>query len=179
MKENLLIKESLEYVFIALLKHIPSRRIRRMLLRFRGANIENNVSIFGNVDFRCPSRLKIGTGSSIGPQVMLDARAGLDIGKNVTIAYRATIWTFHHDMNSPTFANKGAAVKIEDYAWICSNSIILPGVTIGQGAVVASGSVVTKDVAPYTIVGEIPAKKIGERDKKEYIYTPAFNLHFV
>lgn len=179
MKRNKLYRESLEYIFIALLKYIPSRHIRKFLLRLRGAVIADNVSMFANVDYRCPSKLKIGNGSSIGPLVMLDARAGLEIGENVTIAYRATIWTVHHDMNSPVFANKGEKVVIHDYAWICSNSTILPGVTIGEGAVVASGAVVTKDVDPYSIVGGVPAKKIGERKKQEYTYIPAFNLHII
>ena len=55
-------------------------------------------------------------------------------------------------------------VKIEDYAWICSRAIILPNVTIGKGAVVASGAVVTKNVDAYTVVGGIPAKKIADRN---------------
>jgi acetyltransferase-like isoleucine patch superfamily enzyme len=63
-------------------------------------------------------------------------------------------------------------VIIEDYVWICSRAIILPGVRIGKGAVVASGSVVTKDVEPWDVVGGVPAKKIAEREKKQYNYIP-------
>ncbi|WP_370630610.1 DapH/DapD/GlmU-related protein [Mucilaginibacter sp. 21P] len=74
------------------------------------------------------------------------------------------IWTLHHDYNSPDFAQAGAPVVIEDYAWVCSRAIILPGVTIGRGAVVAAGAVVTRDVAPYTVVGGTPAKKIADRN---------------
>ena len=109
-------------------------------------------------------------GVSIGPGVLLDARKGLEIGENTVIAYQAIIWTLNHDYNDIHFGSKGAKVKIGSYAWICSRSIILPGVTIGEGAVVASGAVVTKDVPPYKIVGGVPAKVIGERDKKLYDY---------
>lgn len=63
-----------------------------------------------------------------------------------------------------------SSVAIGDYAWICCRSIILPGITIGEGAVVASGAIVTKDVPPYTIVGGTPAKIIGYREKKAYSY---------
>ncbi|WP_454803358.1 hypothetical protein [Mucilaginibacter phyllosphaerae] len=73
------------------------------------------------------------------------------------------IWTLHHDYNSPYFAQAGAAVTIKDYAWICSRAIILPGVTVGKGAVVAAGAVVTKNVADYSVVGGAPAKKIADR----------------
>jgi len=61
---------------------------------------------------------------------------------------------------------KGAPVIIEDYAWVSSRTTLLPGVTIGKGAVVAAGAVVTKSVEPYTVVGGVPAKKIGERSKE-------------
>lgn len=100
----------------------------------------------------------------------MDARAGLEIGKSVTIAYDVIIWTLHHEMNSIDFHTKGAKVTIDDYAWICSRSVILPGVHIGYGAVVASGAVVTKDVDPYSIVGGVPAKKIGKRDHLDFSY---------
>ena len=67
-------------------------------------------------------------------------------------------------MNASDFRTIGAQTTIDDYAWICSRSIILPGIHIGEGAVVASGAVVTKDVEPYSVVGGIPAKKIGKRN---------------
>ena len=69
-------------------------------------------------------------------------------------------------MNDPEFGVKGAPVIIEDYAWVSSRTTLLPGVTIGKGAVVAAGAVVTKSVEPYTVVGGVPAKKIGERSKE-------------
>ena len=96
---------------------------------------------------------------------MLDGRAGLTIGNSVNLSTGAWIWTMQHDVNDPQFAATKGAVVIEDYAWISSRTTILPGVTIGKGAVVAAGAVVTKSVAPYEIVGGIPAKKIGERDR--------------
>ncbi len=94
----------------------------------------------------------------------------MEIGENAVIAYEAIIWTLNHDYNDIHFCGKGAPVKIGAYAWICSRSIILPGVCVGEGAVVASGAVVTKDVPPYTVVAGIPAKVIGYREKKNYAY---------
>ena len=170
---------SREWIFIAILKCIPSRRIRLAMLRHKGAEIHQEVSMFASVEVRNPRGLCIDSGCSIGPKVLLDARRGLKIGKNVTIAYDAIIWTLHHDMNASDFRTIGAETIIEDYAWICSRSILLPGVHIGKGAVIASGAVVTKDVEPYTIVGGIPAKKIGERKNRDLNYSAYHKIHMV
>ncbi|UWX80272.1 acyltransferase [Arthrobacter jinronghuae] len=84
------------------------------------------------------------------------------------------LWTLQHDYNSPTFATSGGPIVIRDRAWISFRATILPGVVIGEGAVVAANSVVTKDVEPFTVVGGIPAKKIGERNPSvSYEWTKA------
>lgn len=88
---------------------------------------------------------------------------GVIIGNNVDIAQEVNIWTEQHDYNSPDFVSIEKPVVIEDYAWIASRATILPGVTIGRGAVVACGAVVTKDVPPLCIVAGVPAKQIGIR----------------
>ena len=172
-------KLSGQYLSMAIIRYIPSQTLRKNLLRWKGASIANHVSIFSSVDIRCPQKLIIGNGCSIGPRVMLDARMGLEIKENVTIAYDAIIWTLQHEMNSTDFHGKGAPVVIEDYAWICSRAIIMPGVKIGKGAVVASGAIVTHNVDPFTVVGGIPAKKISDRTVSEFTYEPYTRMHIV
>jgi maltose O-acetyltransferase len=163
-----------------LLCKLPSNRLRKMGLQIMGSKIGKFVYIFSNFHIRSPKNLKIGKGCSIGPNVLLDARKGIILGENVTLAYDSIIWTLNHDYNDVNFKVKGGQVKIGNFAWICSRSIILPGVEIGEGAVIASGSVVTKNVGPYEIWGGIPAKQIGIREKKEYNYVPgSINLHIV
>ena len=93
----------------------------------------------------------------------LDNRRGIYIGNNVGIAHNTKIYTLGHDLNDPNFSTKGAPVHIEDDVFIFSNAMVMPGVTIGKGAIVLAGSVVTKDVEPWAIVGGNPAKKIRER----------------
>lgn len=132
--------------------------------------MSKNVRLYEGFHIRNPKGITIEDGVSIGPKVLLDGRKGLHIGKNAVLGYECIIWTLNHDYNDINFCGKGAPVKIGDYAWICSRSIILPGITIGEGAVVASGAIVTKDVPPYTIVGGIPAKKMGMREQKNYNY---------
>lgn len=128
---------------------------------------KHSIIYFGS-EIRASYKLQIGEGSIIGDRSILDARNGIIIGKNVNFSSNVSIWTEQHDHKDPYFACNSTekfAVKIEDRVWIGPNVIILHSVTIGEGAVVAAGAVVTKDVEPFTIVGGIPAKKIGDRNK--------------
>ncbi|MBN2145988.1 MAG: acyltransferase [Anaerolineales bacterium] len=107
--------------------------------------------------------MHIGKNTSIGHHAILDGRNGLTIGENVNLSTGVWIWTLQHDPQSPDFATQGGPVVIEDYAWVSCRAIILPGVKVGRGAVVAAGAVVTKDVPSYAIVGGVPAKVISQR----------------
>jgi acetyltransferase-like isoleucine patch superfamily enzyme len=172
-------RRSFQWVFLNhFLSGFPSSSFRIFCLKGFGAKIETDVRIFTGCEFRNPAGLIIKNGASIGHRSILDSRKGLEIGKNVTLATEVMIWTLHHDYNDIHFGEKGDRVIIEDLVWIGSRSIILPGVKIGEGAIVAAGSVVTKDVNPYTVVGGIPAKQIALRERKEYDYKPGkYRLH--
>lgn len=111
------------------------------------------------------SKIEVGASSVIGHNVTLDGRAGIDIGENVNISSEVMIWTKQHDYNDPNFKIVGGKVIIEDFVWISARAIILPCVKIGKGAVVAAGSVVTKNIPPYSIVAGVPARIIGKREK--------------
>ena len=150
--------------------NLPSIRFRNWCLRRMGLKMSKNVRIYAGFHIREPRNIQIEDGVSIGPKVLLDGRCGLTIRRSAVIAYNAIIWTLNHDYNDVNFAPKGAPVVIGKYAWICSNSVILPGITIGDYAVVASGAIVTKDVPPYAVVAGVPAKIIAHREEKEYKY---------
>jgi acetyltransferase-like isoleucine patch superfamily enzyme len=153
------------YIVCAIISLLPFHNLRIIFLRTLKANIGKKVGLYRGFEVRSPWKMKIGNSTIIGHKAMLDARMGLVIGSNVNLSNEVMIWTLHHDYNSPDFIQIGAPVTIENYAWICSRAIILPGVRIGEGAVVAAGAVVTRDVAPYTVVGGIPAKRIADRNK--------------
>jgi maltose O-acetyltransferase len=89
----------------------------------------------------------------------------IQTGSDVSIGPEATILTLGHDPQDPDFANKGGDVIIGDRVWIAYRVTILPGVRIGEGAVVAAGAVVTSDVEPFTIVAGVPARKVGDRTR--------------
>lgn len=105
----------------------------------------------------------IGDNTVVNRFCYIDGRGPLFIGNNVNISHYSIIHTLTHVTNSPYFHAIAKPVALMDHCWIGVRAIILPGVTIGEGAVVAAGAVVVKDVPPYAIVGGNPAKVIGER----------------
>ena len=108
--------------------------------------------------------LKIGEHSVVDRDCVLDARGEITIGNNVNLAPEVMILTASHDPDDENFGGITKAVTIEDYAWIATRPLVLPGVTIGRGAFVGAGSVVTKNVEPGTIVAGNPAKPIRNRE---------------
>ena len=153
------------FLFLHCLMRLPSQSIRHTLLRILGMNIHKSSVIYMFCELRSPWTIEIGSNTTIGHSCVLDGRGDLSIGNSVNLSSDVMIWTAEHDVQSSSFAPTIAKVCIEDYAWLCCRSIILPGVTIGRGSVVAAGAVVTKSVEPYTIVAGIPAKPIGTRSK--------------
>ncbi len=145
---------------------LPSQLMRRKLINFFMSNkLDSSVSIYGGCEFRSPKNIKIGRNSIIGNGCLLDGRRGLEIGSNVNISSGVWIWSLHHDVQSPEFSVAGGKVSIGNRAWLGSRCTILPGVTIGEGSVIAAGAVVVRDVPEFSIMGGVPAKKIGERNK--------------
>lgn len=144
---------------------LPSKAARRAAAtQILGLNIANTAQLYQWKEIRMGKNISIGAGSIIGTDAILDGRLGIWIGNSVNLSSEVTLWTLQHDPQSPDFSTKGGQIVIKDRAWISYRATILPGVTIGEGAVIAAGSVVTKDVEPYTIVGGIPAKQIGKRN---------------
>lgn len=130
-----------------------------------GMHVGTRTSIHWRAVFYRPERVSIGDHTIIGNDVFLDGRRQITIGDNVNIGGHVQVFTLQHDPDDPDFGTEGGPVVIGDRAWVASRATILPGVTIGQGAVVAAGAVVTKDVAPYAVVGGIPAKFLRERSR--------------
>ena len=110
------------------------------------------------------SNIEIGSNTVINRHTYLDGRVSLKIGNNVNVSHQTLIQTLTHDPQSRDFTCICQPVIIEDYVWIGTRSIILPGVTIGEGAVIGAGSVVTKNIPPYSIAVGNPAKVIKMRN---------------
>jgi acetyltransferase-like isoleucine patch superfamily enzyme len=146
--------------------------LRRGLYRLCRFEIAPSATVQGGVRFFHIGRLSIGAHTLVNRGVYLDNRAGITIGENVSIAHDARIYTLGHDVHDGAgFAARGKPVVIGDYAVVFAGAMVMPGVSLGKGAVVMAGSVVTKSVPPMRIVGGNPAADIGPREGE-----PAYTL---
>jgi maltose O-acetyltransferase len=146
--------------------YVPGYFMRGTLYRIFGMKLASRAKIgVGCLILGGPGRITIGAGSVINPGVVLDGRFPLSIGSNVSISIQALILTLEHDLAVTDFGGIGGPVTIGDRVFIGARAIVLPGISIGEGAAVAAGAIVTKDVEPYTIVAGVPAKPIGSRPK--------------
>lgn len=117
-------------------------------------------------ELHTPTKLQIGRNCAIGNRCVLDARGGIAIGRNVNISSYARLQTAKHLIDDPDFMHDFSPISIGDRVWIAEGAVVLGGVSIGEGAVVAAGAIVTKDVAPFTVVGGTPARPIRERSRE-------------
>lgn len=166
------------WYFAYLIGHIPSHLIRIYLYKYLILmKIGESSSIHRGARFYSPSKIEIGDHCVIGPFCFLDGRGRIVLKNRCVIGGGTWIFTAEHKIDSNTFDVEVSPVIIEDYVWVGSRALILPGVTVGKGAVIAAGAVVTKNVDPYIVVGGVPAKKIRERSK-DLDYDPSYRMYF-
>lgn len=159
-----------ELMLLRWVGHIPIHSVRHTVYRSVGVRMGRGSTIHMWANFFDPRNIEIGEDTVIGNNVFLDGRAPLIIGNHVDIAAQVLIYNSEHDLESGSFEATEEVVEIGDYAFIGPRAIILPGVKIGRGAVVAAGAVVTRSVPEFTIVGGVPAKEIGQRALKNPHY---------
>lgn len=147
--------------------------------------IVNSGGEVGELTFIAPcgfngskARLQIGSNSFVG-RITMHLHAKITIGNNVVINDGALLLTASHKIDSPQWEMFAKPITLEDYAWVATNAVILPGVTIGKGSVVGAGSVVSKDVQPYTIVTGNPAQLIEKKRTHDLLYNPVLSLSFI
>ena len=175
IKTYILYRKGFYQLLLRYLSNLPSHRLRNLCLRkiFK-LDLAKGSTLYSGFILRSPQKIHIGKNTVIGNNCELDGRRDLYIGENVNISSNVKIHTLQHDYNSRDFKVQGEKVVISDYVWVSARSIILPGVSIGKGAVIAAGSVVTKNVKEFTVVGGVPAKQIGLR-RKDLNYNPAIS----
>jgi acetyltransferase-like isoleucine patch superfamily enzyme len=157
----------LAFFYNGFIGHFPSRKIRTGFLRLWLSGLGSKSGVQMGCRIYNGRKVWIGAHTVINHGCLIDGRRhAVRIGDNASIGPEAVILTLGHDPQSPDFALKGGDVTIGDRAFIGYRAIILPATTIGQGAVVGAGAVVTKNVEPYTIVAGNPARVIGQRNRE-------------
>lgn len=152
-----------------IINKLPSRHIRRWFYQMLGAKLGKDCFPSRRVEILLPKGLKLGDRVSVAWFVELDARGGIVVGHDTNISSHVKLITGSHDVNDPKFTADFLPIHIGHHCWIGTGAMILQGVRVGDGAVVAAGSVVTKDVEPWSVVAGIPAKKISTRhDNVDY-----------
>jgi maltose O-acetyltransferase len=142
-------------------------RLRTAIYRLGGVEIGPRSLVFGRLTLAGPGpvhkRLHIGVDCIINAPLFLDLSAEIRIGDRVSIGHHAVFVTAHHEIGPPNYragVNIGRPILVEDGCWIAARSTILPGVTIGQSSIVASGALVVRNVPSNVLVGGVPARLI-------------------
>lgn len=166
------------YLYNQWIGRLPGYRFRRWyLVTILGYDIHRTAAIHMGCFFT-GRHLKIASNTVINRNCYLDCRAGITIGTNASISPECYIISSGHDPQSPDFSGKDGPVVIDDYVWLGARAMILPGVILGKGSVAAAGSVVTRNVDAFTIVGGNPAKFIKPRNndlRYQLKWFPYFN----
>jgi acetyltransferase-like isoleucine patch superfamily enzyme len=172
---------AIKYITNHVIGHIPSHIIRRAWYRrVLGWRIGPKATILMGQHIQMAGirssgmKVSIGRGTVINHGCLLYTTGGLLIGENVSISSGVWLVTGTHDMNDPLFPDSYKPIIIGNHAWLGMRATILAGVTIGEGAVVMAGAVVTRDVPPYAVVGGVPAKLVTQRK----LNNPAYELDF-
>lgn len=179
------LRQGLRRLFIGVLKyttnhivaHIPSWTIRHFWYsRVLGVELAEHAGVHMGcyLYFNGPgsirrTRVQVGQNSRINRDCHLDLRGGLTIGANVSLSAAVAVLT-SAGMSNSSRDGEVRRVTIEDNAWIGVRAIIMPGVTVGRGAVVGAGAIVMRDVPPFAIVFGSPARAVGSRSPDEADY---------
>lgn len=176
----------LQYLTNHVVCHIPSFALRRHWYRgILGVRFgdSSGIHLGCHLWFYSPRQVRssgfvMGAYSRVNRNCCLDVRGRLEIGEHTSISPDVTILTASHGVNDPAFRVYVRPVVIEDHVWIGTRAMVLPGVTLGRGCVVAAGAVVTRDVAPLSVVAGVPARPVGVRDEAatKYLLDSPFPL---
>ena len=180
MKEKF--RDIIKYMTNHVINHIPSYTVRyawyRRVLGWYigpGATILLGLHVqMAGLRRDSDQKVRIGKNSVINYNCLAHVTGGLVIGENVSISPGVWLVSGGHDINDPEHNSIYRTIVINDYAFIGMRATVLGGVTIGEGAVIMAGAMVTRDVPPYAIVGGVPAKVVGQRELRN----PSYTLNF-
>ena len=142
---------------------LPFSGLKLGLLRLFGASIGRGVRIKPGVRVKFPWRLVVGDHSWLGEDLWIDNIAEVRIGSHCCVSQGVYLCTGSHDWSSDTFDLIAGPIVVESHAWLGARSVVGPGVTVGEGAVLSLGAVATRPLEPWTIYSGTPAVPAKER----------------
>lgn len=143
---------------------VSFNRWRILLLRLFGARIGQGCFVKSSCEVWQPWKLSLGDYVTLGEHVVCYAVDQITIGDQTTVSRDAFLCCAGHDVASPIMELTYVPITVGANAWIAARAIVMPGRNIGDGAVVAAGAVVTKDVPPWTVVVGNPARVVKRRE---------------
>jgi acetyltransferase-like isoleucine patch superfamily enzyme len=173
-----LLDAGIKYVTNHLINCLPSYAVRHAWYHHvLGWYLGPDVAIFMGLQVHMRSarldgkRVSIDSDSVISHDCLLSTGAGLVIGEHVLISPGVWLVADSHDIDDPQFSDICRLIVIDEYAWIGPRATILGGVTVGRGAIVLAGALVTQDVEPNSVVAGVPATVVGTREVSNPLYT--------
>jgi len=152
--------------YVTLFKFSPKPMFlwRRYLLMIFGAKIGRKTAIYPRARIWAPWKLECGEMVAIANDVEIYNPEKIKLGSHAIVSQGAFLCGASHDYNSPDFRLISLPISLGAYSWICSRSIVQMGVDVGEGAILAAGSVATKNLDPWVIYGGTPARPIKKRN---------------
>lgn len=144
----------------------PCHAWRAMLLRAFGAKLGRNCHIYPRARIWAPWNLVCEDAACIADDAEVYNQALVTLGSHAIVSQQAYLCTATHDINDPAFPLVASPIHIGRLGWICARANVMPGVTVGEGAVLALAAVATANLEPWTVHGGIPARRIGERKRQ-------------
>jgi acetyltransferase-like isoleucine patch superfamily enzyme len=148
------------------LLRLPGHALRRVVMRHvAGVALGRDVTVERGVALTTKGGISIGDRTIIGGGSVLDGRGGLTMGRDVNVSPGVRLLTAEHDIAAADFAGVLRGVVVGDRSWLATGAIVLPGTTVGEGAVVGAGAVARGAVEPWSVMAGNPAIRVGDRPR--------------
>jgi putative colanic acid biosynthesis acetyltransferase WcaF len=145
----------------------PCHRWRAFLLRCFGAKLGKNCHIYGRASIWAPWNLVCDDQATIGDEAIIYNPKRVILGSHSIISQQAYLCGATHDYEDPAFPLIASPISVGPYAWICARATVQSGVSVGEGAVLALGSIATRDLQPWTVYAGAPARRVKSRMRHE------------
>jgi putative colanic acid biosynthesis acetyltransferase WcaF len=154
---------SLVWCFFFRIAPTPFHGYRCTILRLFGARIGSKNFIYPSTKIWAPWLLETGDIVTLGPNVEVYNPGGVRLGHHTIVSQGAFLCGATHDYNSYSFDYVAKMISMEPYTWICARAILLPGVVCGEGSVLGAGSVISRNMEPWSVYAGNPAVLVKKR----------------